>query len=79
MQYYRCKCGEATAWGSMSPPQCSFCPTCKSNLAGSAGLHSDPKPHEFEATKVETDEGSKSLTRCRWCGRAKKEIEKEDF
>lgn len=79
MQYYRCKCGEATAWGSIPPPQCSFCPTCKSNLALSAGSHTDPKPHEFYPSRVETDEGEKSVTTCRLCMRTKKEIEKEDF
>lgn len=66
--YYRCKCGEITAWGSMPPYPCSKCDKCGSNLATSPGAHTDPLPHDFVAREVPTDKGPATLSRCRWCG-----------
>lgn len=76
MLFYRCKCGDRQAWGSMPPPQCAKCPGCGSNLALGPDSHREPKEHEFTAvSSVETDEGPKPLTRCRYCHLTKSEIE----
>lgn len=79
MLYYRCKCGKREAWGSMPPPQCAICPECKSDLALSKDSHSEPKPHEFEETDVQTDEGVKKLSRCRWCDKTRKQIQEMEL
>lgn len=63
------------AWGSIPPDPCTSCSDCKSNLALSPEYHVEPLEHDFRHTLVDTDEGIKSLTRCIWCGRSKKEIE----
>lgn len=51
MQYYRCKCGNSEAWGSDAPPRCSRCSKCGSDLATPPDEHSEPLPHEFEASE----------------------------
>ena len=76
MKYYRCKCGAHEAWGSMPPAPCAFCRKCGSDLAGSPDTHRDPKPHDFRATVVETDEGPKPLSRCVYCMQSRGDIEK---
>jgi hypothetical protein len=78
MQFYRCKCGEQTAFGSMSPCRCSGCNECGTTLEIHPSLHRTPDPHDFYPEPVETDEGVFSLSRCRYCGRTKKEIELEN-
>ena len=78
MRYYRCKCGDCTAFGSMSPYPCSKCNKCGSDLASSPDGHSNPLPHEFLPTLIETDLGEAVLSRCKWCHRTKKECDKED-
>lgn len=78
MQYYRCKCGERTAFGSMSPYPCQGCPECNTTLETHPDLHREPKPHDFsEVQTVMTDEGPKSVTYCRWCMRRRDEIESD--
>lgn len=32
MVYYRCKCGNREAFGSMPPPPCEECPLCLTTL-----------------------------------------------
>lgn len=76
MRYYRCKCGWLMSWGSMPPHPCSKCEKCGSNLAEGPDLHEEPQEHDWVIEKVETDEGLKDRTHCRWCGRRKIEIEK---
>jgi hypothetical protein len=75
MQYYRCKCGKATAWVSYGPYACNKCNDCGSNLAWSPDSHQEPKPHEFKAHDIDTDEGPKPLSRCIYCHRTRKQIE----
>jgi len=48
MQYYQCKCGKASAWGSMAPPMCDGCEACGTTLEMFASLHQAPQPHEYE-------------------------------
>lgn len=79
MRFYRCKCGNVTAWGSMPPYQCSQCPKCKSDLAEGPSLHADPIPHEFLTVPVIVDQGEMTVTRCRYCSRTKAEIEKSEL
>jgi len=47
MQHYRCKCGEATAFGSMPPTDCQGCDKCNTTYAQSPEGHSEPKAHEW--------------------------------
>lgn len=77
MKYYRCKCGKSEAWGSQPPPRCSWCKACESDPASSPELHSERTPHLFDLVeKVETDNGESQLTRCRYCLKTRKEVEK---
>jgi hypothetical protein len=78
MQYFRCKCGNAVAWGSDYPFQCESCSKCGSNLATSPSCHVDPKPHEWYQESVATDNGPQPLTRCKYCYELKSTIEKEE-
>ena len=78
MQYYRCKCGNSTAYGSMSPPRCFTCDKCDTKL--SLYPESDCMesiPHKYFDEQVETNDGMNVLTRCMYCGLTKREIEKE--
>lgn len=76
MQYYRCKCGHSTAWGSYSPYLCDSCSKCGSDLAPSPDSHQTPVNHTFVPYPVETDEGTKYLSKCQYCHRTRKELEK---
>jgi hypothetical protein len=75
MQYYFCKCGEHTAWGSMPMPSCFECEKCHTTLEVDPSLHRRAIPHEWVVTSVKTDEGNKPLSRCRLCWQNKNEIE----
>lgn len=75
MQYYRCKCGTHEAYGSMSPPRCAGCEQCGTDLSTHPDFHRKPLPHDFSSVQsVETDEGKKTITLCRYCGKTKKEL-----
>lgn len=76
MQYYRCKCGKAEAHTSMGVYPCDRCAECGSDLSQNPNNHQEPKDHDLVVTKVQTDEGEKTLSRCRWCLRTKAQIEK---
>lgn len=76
MQYYRCKCGHRESWGSLPPDRCQRCEKCGSDLAFSPESHREPIEHDFSAVNtVETDDGPKLLTRCRYCYRTKAEVQ----
>ena len=75
MQYYRCACGHAEAWGSMPPYPCSGCADCGTTLDQHPQDHRTPEPHDFVPYPVETAEGDKTISRCRWCHRTRKEVE----
>ena len=80
MQYWKCKCGSYEAWGSDSPPLCGKCSKCGgSALKDSEGNYREPLPHDFSmVSDVETDEGLKPLTRCKYCYHTKKQLEKPE-
>ena len=85
MQTYSCSCGNAKAYGSMGPDRCCGCSKCGTKLmpinwvVAHPGFKDPPEPHDFSyKEKVETDEGIKELTRCRWCHQTKKRIEEEE-
>lgn len=79
MQYYQCKCGETKAWTTMGVERCARCKKCGSDLAQGPNSHKEqPEPHKWITTKVETDEGSASLTRCEYCHKTKTLIELEE-
>lgn len=63
------------AWGSMGPYKCSGCNDCGTTLDTHPTFHKIPEPHKFEPTDVETDEGTKKLSRCVYCGRTRKELD----
>lgn len=75
MIFYRCKCGKAKCWSSMGPTRCFKCDECGSDLASGPENHREPLPHEFVETKVTTDYGEKTLTRCSHCMKTKAQIE----
>ena len=72
MQYYRCKCGNATAWTSMGVPECSRCSKCGSDLAQSPAGHSEPTPHEF-TTRYDHHTGA-PYDVCKTCHRLRSEL-----
>ena len=77
MLNYQCECGEIRRFGSMPPNPCEPCDKCNS-VPTLDRSHREPMPHDFSsASVVQTDEGEKTLTRCRLCHRSKAEIEKE--
>ena len=80
MQYYVCKCGKTQHWSSGMPPfPCTGCPECNTTaMKNPDGTHIKPVPHEFVVGTVETDEGAKPLSRCKWCYKTKARIEKEE-
>lgn len=74
MQYYRCKCGDSTAWSSMGVSACTTCKKCGSDLAQSPGGHAEtPAPHEY-VTKYDQDTGT-PYERCSRCMDRRTEIE----
>lgn len=76
MRYYRCKCGQLESWGTMRPPQCSWCEACQSNPAETPDTHrTERTPHKWYQEKVDTDAGEAELTRCVYCGHTRKELE----
>lgn len=74
MRYYQCKCGESQWWGSIPPSACIWCEKCQSNPAGGPSGHRERIDHEFIETSVETDDGPRVLSRCRYCMMTKKQI-----
>lgn len=56
MQYYRCKCGEAICYGSMSPSDCEGCTICNTTYAQHPDNHQELKPH-VEVTKYDQNTG----------------------
>lgn len=79
MQYYRCKCGNCEAWGSMPPYRCSQCKECNSDLAMHPDYHQEPVPHDFSSVDtIEVDGGTATITRCRYCHNTQKQINKQE-
>lgn len=78
MRFYRCKCGNAQAWGSMPPAACAKCSQCGSDYAESPGAHRTPLEHEFIVGQVETDNGPAPLSVCKYCHRTRKEIDEQE-
>ena len=77
MQYLRCKCGKLEAWTSGEKlAECLGCKECGTTLNTGSNQHKAPMPHEFIDTSVETDNGPAVLSRCKYCYRIKKQIEK---
>ena len=78
MKYSRCKCGAWERWDSGIPPcPCQECYKCHTIPANSTAGNIAAIPHEFVASMVETDEGSKPLSRCRWCFKTKAQVAKD--
>lgn len=76
MKYYRCKCGKMESWCSgMTPSPCKECDECHTTVAGGPDGHKRAVPHDWVGRDVETDEGDKTLTYCRWCMCKKKDLE----
>jgi hypothetical protein len=65
MRYYRCKCGEQTAWGSMPVSSCQGCKKCNTTLEEFPMDHKIPEPHEY-ITKFDENTG-KPYEVCRVC------------
>jgi len=79
MRFYRCKCGESEAYGSMPPYRCSKCSKCGSDLAESPESHREPVPHEFEDCPQQDANGDiLHYHRCKWCHRTKFQIAREE-
>jgi len=47
MRYYRCKCGNCQAWGSMPPEKCNGCKECNTTLEESPNTHTEPSEHKW--------------------------------
>lgn len=81
MQTYRCKCGKSESFGSLGPDRCHGCSECGTALLNvyyvylRYGDWPVPEPHDFVVGWVETDEGDKPLSRCRFCHQTRRQIE----
>lgn len=73
MQFYRCKCGEHTAWTSMGVAGCVSCGKCGSNLAQGPNGHYEVAAHKY-VTKYDQNTG-KPYERCSACMRTREENE----
>ncbi len=71
MRYFRCKCGEHTAWSSMGVPSCDGCDTCGTTLAESPNSHTEIQPHDWrEEWIIDKQTGERSKQRmCLQCMR----------
>lgn len=80
MIYYKCLCGKHEFWGSgMEPAPCKACDECGKTLATGPSEHKDPISHDFSMKEVvNTDEGPKTLTCCRYCFQTKTRIEQQE-
>lgn len=79
MQVYRCRCGKSKFFGSDSPSPCQGCYLCETTYAQHPDDHKKPEPHQFDSVqRIETDEGEKTLSRCRWCYISRKEAERQE-
>lgn len=77
MQYYTCKCGQMQAWGSMGPSRCAKCDKCGTGYGYGDGTYPEPLEHDFsDQHEVETDEGMKPLSTCKYCHYTRRQIEK---
>jgi len=75
MQDYYCQCGSYRSFGSMGPNPCAECDKCHTTpTLNGYGQPKKPEPHDWVQEIVETDEGPKTLTVCRYCN-----IKKIDF
>jgi hypothetical protein len=64
----------------MMPNPCEECSHCHTSaLKDENGVNKPAIPHEFNTTFVQTDEGSKPLSRCKWCYKTKKQIELDNW
>jgi len=76
MKGWQCRCGRLKGFGSDGPAACAFCEVCGTTVETSPELHkTERRPHEYYVETVETDEGPKPLSRCKFCYRTKAEIE----
>ena len=74
MQYYRCKCGNATAWTSMGVPGCTRCSKCGSDLAQGPEGHSDKPDDHAYVTKYDQNTGAPYEV-CRTCYKRRSDLE----
>ena len=71
MQYYRCKCGESVAFGSMPPQDCEGCVECNTTLEQHPDNHKPLAEHEW-IDKFDQNTGEK-YQRCIKCLTRKKD------
>ncbi len=67
MKWRTCKCGEYKTYGGMSHPACEDCEKCGTRIQLAGIVPREPEPHNWFAEKVMTDDGEKTITRCRMC------------
>ncbi len=77
MQHYRCKCGKATGFGSMSLARCVGCDECGTTLNTHPDLHSTPAPHKFIIAMRLEREGVALWKECADCQKKKELTEDE--
>ena len=77
INYGKCKCGYIEAFGSMPPNPCDRCEKCGTGYGYGAPWYKEPIEHEFQLEGVETNEGTKQLSRCIYCRETKGKIEKD--
>jgi hypothetical protein len=71
VQFYRCRCGKHTAFGSYGPYACEGCPDCNTTLEQHPDYHRVPEPHQFEDEyDVDRKTGETFVVRiCQVCNR----------
>lgn len=70
MKLYACQCGNEQAMGTMAPPPCDGCRTCRTNLSKERLVD-----HEFMNEIAQSDEGPEMIARCTMCHRTQRELD----
>ena len=69
MQWYRCKCGYESVYGSVIPQPCEGCDKCGTTLAMSADGHREVEPHEMSPEVAQMH--GHTYHHCKRCGYGK--------
>lgn len=80
MMTYCCKCEHLTWYTSMGVPKCAWCDRCQTAPWPTKSGHPTVRvPHDFSMVEqVNTDEGLKPLTRCKFCLKTPAQLKKEE-
>ncbi len=77
LKYYRCQCGDSSAFALTPPYPCSKCRTCGTGLVADPRFRQEPKPHDMRPGPNQAGDSTTLPYRCGWCQRTQAEIEED--